>query len=79
MKTIRVGKEKEISILDQCCLHELSSHEQDRSKYLDDEQMISLTKAAFTVQNLSCAVNSACNSQEHAIAQQSKQDHWCGA
>jgi hypothetical protein len=56
IKTIRVGRENGLLILEQCCLHDLSSHEQDGSKYLKYEQIISLTEAAVTMPNLSGAV-----------------------
>jgi hypothetical protein len=55
MKTIRVGPGRRdwILILEGCGLHDAHSHEEDGSKYRKYEQIISLSKAAITVQNLS--------------------------
>ncbi len=40
-------------ILERCGLHDVHSHEEDGSKYLKNEQIISLSKAAITAPNLS--------------------------
>ncbi len=53
MKTIRVGRGGGILILERCGLHDVHSHEEDGSKYLKYEQIISLSEAAITAPNLS--------------------------
>jgi hypothetical protein len=55
MKTIRVGRGGGILILERCGLHHEHSHEEDCSKYLKYEQIISLSEAAITAPNLSCS------------------------
>ncbi len=53
MKTIRVVRGGGILILERCGLHDVHSHEEDGSKYLKYEQIISLSEAVITVPNLS--------------------------
>jgi hypothetical protein len=53
MKTIRVGRGNGILILERCSLHDVHSHDEDGSKYLKYEQIISLSEAAITAPNLS--------------------------
>ncbi len=53
MKTICIGRGGWILILEQCGLDDVHSHEEDSSKYLKYEQIISLSEAAITVPNLS--------------------------
>jgi hypothetical protein len=53
MKTIRVGRGNGILILERCGLHDVHSHDEDGSKYLKYEQIISLSEAAITAPNLS--------------------------
>ncbi len=42
-------------ILERCGLHDVHSHDEDGSKYLKYDQIISLSEAAITVPNLSCS------------------------
>ena len=53
MKTIHVGRGGGILILEQCGLHDVHSHEEEGSKYLKYDQIISLSEAAITAPNLS--------------------------
>ena len=53
MKTIRVGRGNGILILERCGLHDVHSHDEDGSKYLKYEQIISLSETAITAPNLS--------------------------
>jgi hypothetical protein len=55
MKTICVGRGEGILILEHCGLHNVHSHEEDGSKYLKYDQIISLSEAEITAPNLSCS------------------------
>ena len=55
MKTIRVGRGGGILILERYGLHDVHSHDEDGSKYLKYDQIISLSEAANKAPNLSCS------------------------
>jgi len=55
MKTIRVGRGRGLLILERCGLHDVHSHDEDGSKYLKYDQIISLSEAVITAPNLSCS------------------------
>ncbi len=71
MKTTHVGRGNEILILERCGLHDGSSH----------EQVSRVWEIYFTDRGGTCSAKSfrCCNSQEHAMTLQFKQDHWSGA
>ena len=54
--TIRVGRGVGSLTLERFGLHDMKSHATDKSKYLKYNQIISLSEAAVTAQNLSAAV-----------------------